>query len=53
MSSTKQDGIEVVNYMKEKKGNWRDKKPQVIHDKTCYRCGKPVLQGEKYVECVD
>ena len=24
-------------YMKEKKG----KKPQVSHDKTCYRCGKP------------
>ena len=41
MSSTKQDGTEIVNYMKEKKGNRRDKKPQVNHDKTCYRCSKP------------
>ena len=41
MSSAKQNGIEVVNYMKEKKGNRRDKKLQVRHDKTCYRCGKP------------
>ena len=41
MSSTKQDGTEIVNYMKEKKGNRRDKKPQVSHDKTCYRCSKP------------
>ena len=41
MSSTKQDGIEVVNYTKQKKGNRRDKKLQVSHDKTCYRCGKP------------
>lgn len=41
MYSTKQDSIEVVNYIKGNKGNWRDKKPQVSHDKTRYRCGKP------------
>ena len=38
MSSTKQDGIEVVNYIKEKKGNSKTTRQ---HDKTCYRCGKP------------
>ena len=41
--STKQDSIEVVNYMKESKDNGRDKKPQVSHDKTSYRCGSGII----------
>ena len=40
MSSTNQEGVEVINYMREKKGNWRDEKSQVSYNKTCYRCGK-------------
>ena len=57
--STKQDSIAVVNYMKEKEGNWRDKKPQVSHDiddidvVSLGILQKAVLQEERFVESVD
>ena len=50
-------------FIKRNKGSWRDKKPQVSHDKTRYTYGKPEHIGkdsscpegemEMFVESVD